>query len=161
MAEVERGGLTRNRIRTALPQGVVLPGFGTIAEGFTSPRIAKRSPPCLLTFPASLLPIALTRECLLDSEFLARLQIKGVSLDLPDDVFLQDLPFEAAERVFQRLALLDLYLSQMAPPTLRMVPIHRSRIAARRTFSARIIWPLPGSEPFRLERASPSVPCRA
>ena len=32
-------------------------------------------------------------------------------------------PLEAAERVFQRLAFLELYLSQMAPPMLTLIPI--------------------------------------
>jgi hypothetical protein len=35
-----------------------------------------------------------------------------------DDILLHDLPLEAAQRVLQRLTILELYLSQMAPPTL-------------------------------------------
>ena len=46
-----------------------------------------------------------------------------MSLDFPDDVFLQDLPFEPLERVLKRLALLKPYLSQSAPPTLARIPI--------------------------------------
>jgi hypothetical protein len=43
---------------------------------------------------------------------------------------------------------LEPYLSQMAP-------------LSRPDFSAGIMGPLPASEPSRLERAFPSVPCRA
>src|SRR6266481_3170084 len=131
----------------------------------------RRSPPAtwrtgphllpLLSLPASLLPIAFTGQRLLDAEFLARLQVKGVSLDFPDDVLLQNLPLEAAQRVLQRLALLDLYLSQMAPPTLTGIPICCSAFAARPDFSDGIIRLVPASEPSRLEPAFPSVPCRA
>src|ERR1035441_9723897 len=71
----------------------------------------------LLRFPASLLPIAFTGQGLLDAEFLARLQVKGVPFDLSDDVLLQNLFLEAAERVLNRLAILELYLSQRPPPS--------------------------------------------
>jgi hypothetical protein len=71
----------------------------------------------LLSLPAGLLAIAFTSQRLLNAQFLARLQIKGMSLDFPDYVLLQDLPFEALKRVLQRLALLEPYLSQIAPPT--------------------------------------------
>ena len=46
-----------------------------------------------------------------------------MSLDFPDYVLLQDLPLEALERVLKRLALLEPYLSQIAPPTLTRIPI--------------------------------------
>ena len=39
-----------------------------------------------------------------------------MSLDFPDYVLLQDLPLEAFERVLKRLAILEPYLSQIAPP---------------------------------------------
>jgi hypothetical protein len=51
---------------------------------------------------------------------LARLQIKGVSFDFLDDVFLQNLPLEAAERILERLTVLELYLSQVPPPAFTM-----------------------------------------
>ena len=72
----------------------------------------------LLSLPASLLPIAFAGQRLLDAELLARLQVEGVPFDFPDDVLLQNLPLEAAERVLQRLAFLELYLSQVAPPSI-------------------------------------------
>ena len=75
-----------------------------------------RSPP-LLNLPAILLSIAFTGQRLFDAEFLARLQVKSVPLDFPDDVLLQHFPLEAAERIFQRLAFLEPYLGQMVSPT--------------------------------------------
>ena len=74
-----------------------------------------RSPP-LLNLPAILLSIAFAGQRLFDAEFLTRLQVESVSLDFPDDVLLQNLPLEAAERIFQRLAFLEPYLGQMVPP---------------------------------------------
>jgi hypothetical protein len=53
-----------------------------------------------------------------------------VSFDLPDDVLLQDFPLKAAERVFQRLAFLEPYLSQLAPPALT-IPIGSPAFAGR------------------------------
>ena len=69
----------------------------------------------LLRLPASLLAVAFTGQCLLDAEFLARLQVKGVPLDFPDDVLLQNFLLEAAERVLYRFAVLQRYLGQRAP----------------------------------------------
>jgi hypothetical protein len=47
--------------------------------------------PLLLRLPASLFAIALTGQRLLETEFLAELQIKGVSFDFADDVLLNNL----------------------------------------------------------------------
>lgn len=77
----------------------------------------------LLGLPASLLTIAFTGQRLLNAQFLARLQVKGMSLDFPDYVLLQDLPLEALERVLKRLAFLEPYLSQSAPPTSTRIPM--------------------------------------
>src|SRR5260370_26974211 len=115
----------------------------------------------LLNLPASLLTIAFSDQRLLDAEFLARLQVKGVPLDFPDDVLLQNLPLEAVEGFLHRFAVLQRYLSQMAPPTLTTIPIHCSALTDRPDFSCGITWPLPASVPSRLEPAFPSVPCRA
>jgi hypothetical protein len=71
----------------------------------------------LLRIPASLLTIALAGQRLFDAEFLAWLQIEGVPFDFPDDVLLNNLPLEAAERVLHRLAVLEPYLSHMASPS--------------------------------------------
>jgi hypothetical protein len=101
-------------------------GFTVCSPASAGPGPVRRycrrpNAPPLLSLPPSLLPIALSGQRLLDSEFLSRLQVKSVSFDLPDDVFLQDFPFEAAERVFQRLAFLEFYLSQLTPPILTMI----------------------------------------
>ena len=41
--------------------------------------------------------------------------------DFLNDVFLQNLPLEAAERILERLAFLELYLSQLSPLSLSMI----------------------------------------
>src|ERR1017187_10000920 len=71
----------------------------------------------LLRLPPRLLPVAFTGQCLLDTEFLARLQVEGVPFDFTDDVLLNDLSLEAAKRVLNRLAILEPHLSQTAPPS--------------------------------------------
>ena len=69
----------------------------------------------LFRLPPRLLPIALSGQCLLDTEFLSGLQVKGVPFDFPDDVFQQYLLLEPAKCVLQRLAFLQLYFRQLAP----------------------------------------------
>ena len=54
----------------------------------------------LLNFPATFLPVAFAGQRLLGPELLARLQIKGVPLDLLNNVLLLDLSLEAAKGVF-------------------------------------------------------------
>jgi hypothetical protein len=110
----------------------------------------------LLRFPSSLLAIAFAGQRLLDAEFLARLQVERVPFHFPDDVLLHNLSLEAAESVLHRLAFLEPYLSQTAPPTLMMIPICRP-IADL----SGIIRPLPASEASRLEPPFPSAPFRA
>jgi hypothetical protein len=85
-------------------------------------------PAVLLSLPTSLLPIALTGQRGFHAALLSRLQVKGVSFDLLDDVLLQNLPLETAERILQRLAFLELYLSQLPPPTLTMISVHCSNL---------------------------------
>ena len=60
----------------------------------------------LVLLLASLLTIALTRQSGLHAALLTRLEIVGVTLDFLDDVLLLDLPFKAAQRIFERLAFL-------------------------------------------------------
>jgi len=60
--------------------------------------VAGRNSPAtafLLDFPAILLPVAFAGQRLLGPELLTRLQVKGVSLYLLDDVLLLDFPLEA------------------------------------------------------------------
>jgi hypothetical protein len=69
----------------------------------------------LLRFFASLLAIALARQCRLYALLLAGLQVVGVTLDFLDDVFLLYLPLEPAKSVFQRLAFLYTNFCQRDP----------------------------------------------
>ena len=59
-----------------------------------------------------LLPGAFASQCRLNSLLLAWLQIESVPLDVLDDFLLQDFALEAAQRVLQRFAILDLNFSQ-------------------------------------------------
>jgi hypothetical protein len=64
-------------------------------------------PDALFNFPAAFLPVSFASQCLLDPQFLARLQIEGMALDLFDDVFLLHFPFEATKGVFQGFTFLE------------------------------------------------------
>ena len=108
----------------------------------------------LFRLSASLLSIAFTGQGLFDPEFLAWLQIEGVPFDLSDDVFLQDLPLEAAEGVLPGFSILQHYLSQLPPPSR---PDSSSGIIRP---LPRAEGPLPGSEGSRAAPVFPSVPCR-
>jgi len=66
----------------------------------------------LFNFPATFLPVPFACQSLLDPQFFARLQIKRMTLDLFDDVFLLHLAFEAPEGVFQGFTVLESYFSQ-------------------------------------------------
>jgi hypothetical protein len=114
---------------------------------------------CLFSLSTCLLPVAFTGQRLLESEFLSRLQVKGVSFDFPNDVFLYHLPLETTERVFQRLPVLKLYLSQMATASIRPAADLWSVFTTRWDFSDAIIWPL--RVPQQIELPFPSIPCRA
>ena len=52
----------------------------------------------LLDFAALFFPGALARQRLFGAAAIARLQIEGVLLDILDDIFLLNLPFESPER---------------------------------------------------------------
>ena len=67
----------------------------------------------LFDFPAGLLPVSFAGQCLLDPELLTRLEVEGVTLYLLNNVLLLDFALEAAKGVFQSLALLKLYFSQI------------------------------------------------
>lgn len=72
----------------------------------------------LLHVPGSLLPVALPRQRLFRSALLTRLQIKGMSFDLSNYVFLEDLALKAPQSAFHRLAVLQVYFCQLKPPPL-------------------------------------------
>jgi hypothetical protein len=82
--------------------------------GYPGRGAAHRSSVLLFT---CFLSATFARESFLHALLLARLQVKGVPLNLLDDVFLLHLAFETPQCVFEGLALLESYLRQMiAPP---------------------------------------------
>jgi len=70
----------------------------------------------LILFFACLLARSLASECGLDALFLAGLQVKGVALDLLDNVFLLHLALETAQSVLEGFALLKPYFCQTYTP---------------------------------------------
>src|SRR3977135_862643 len=61
---------------------------------------------------AGLLTGAFASQRSLHAFFLARLQVKGVTLDLLNNVFLLHLALETAQRIFEGLTLLQSHFSQ-------------------------------------------------
>jgi|EndMetStandDraft_4_1072995.scaffolds.fasta_scaffold67473_2 hypothetical protein len=75
-------------------------------------RAALISPAWLVGFATLLLARTFTRQRLLGAATIARLQVEGVLLDILDDIFLLNLPLEAAKRALDRLAFLNFDFSQ-------------------------------------------------
>ena len=77
-----------------------------------------RSGPLLLLvlFFTSLLAGSFASECGFHTLFLAGLQVKGVALDLLDNVFLLHLALEPPQRILQRLSLLKSNFCQTDTP---------------------------------------------
>jgi hypothetical protein len=67
----------------------------------------------LVLFFTRFLAAALTGQCFFHTLLLARLQVKGVTLDLLDNVFLLHLALEATQCIFEGLALLKSYFCQL------------------------------------------------
>ena len=70
----------------------------------------------LVLFFARLLASTLASESSLDTLFLTGLQVKGVALDLLDNVFLLHLALETAQRVLEGFSLLKPYFCQTDTP---------------------------------------------
>ena len=70
----------------------------------------------LVLFFARLLASTLASESSLDTLFLTGLQVKGVALDLLDNVFLLHLALETTQRILERLALLKPHFCQTHTP---------------------------------------------
>jgi hypothetical protein len=87
-------------------------GHHTVAQGAS------------VLFFACFLSAALARQCFFDALLLARFQVKGVALDLLDDVFLLHLALEATQRILEGLALLEPYFCQLNY-TPKLVPFGR------------------------------------
>ena len=64
--------------------------------------------PVLLCVASHFLAVAFARQCLFGTTLVSGLQIKGVLLDIFDDIFLLHLPFEPPKSTFDRLAVLNL-----------------------------------------------------
>jgi hypothetical protein len=71
------------------------------------------SPLNLVLLFACFFSAALTGQCFFHALFFARLQVKGVTLDLLDDVFLLHFALEATQCIFEGLALLKSYFCQL------------------------------------------------
>jgi len=79
-------------------------------------RRAAETHRCSILFFTSFFTAAFACECFLDTLFLAGLQVKGVALNLLDDVFLLHLAFEMPQRVFEGLTLLNSDFRQLTTP---------------------------------------------
>ena len=80
-------------------------------EGSISLPIAVR-----LRISRTVLATPLPCQCRFDTHLLTRLQIECVTLDVLDDVFIENLSLEALERAFQTLAIDYLNFSQRNSP---------------------------------------------
>jgi hypothetical protein len=89
-------------------------GGGQIEQG----RPGKERPfaAFLVLFFARFLASPLASESSLDTLFFAGLQVKGVALDLLDNVFLLHLALKAAQSVLERFSLLKSYFCQTDTP---------------------------------------------
>ncbi len=88
------------------------------------PRVERRPVFTLVLLFACFLPAALAGQRFLHPFLLAWLQVKGVTLDLLNDVFLLHLALEATQRIFEGLALLKSDFSQLNY-TPKLVPFGR------------------------------------
>ena len=70
----------------------------------------------LIRFFTSFFPAAFARERFFDTLSFAGLQVKGVALNLLDDVFLLHLALETTQRVLEGLTLLKSYFRQLTTP---------------------------------------------
>jgi len=59
---------------------------------------------------------AFTSQCLLDSFLLTRFQVESVTLDIFNDVLLQDLSLKALQRALQAFTIMKLNFSQRNSP---------------------------------------------
>ena len=90
-----------------------LPGGGQMEQG----RPGTGDPLLLLVLLlANLFASALASECGFDAFFLAGLQVKGVALNLFDDVFLLNFPLETPQSVLEGFTLLQSNFRQTDTP---------------------------------------------
>jgi hypothetical protein len=110
---------------------------------------------------ATLLFCSLPRQGLLYPSLLSRLKVIRVPLHFLDDVLCQNLAFEPAQRIIQRLAFLQSNLCQTVPPLCISAKSHavRAYITFRlRRISARLLtsWYL-GFKPTIQETMRPAI----
>jgi hypothetical protein len=86
-----------------LPGSCPPPGTALPEEGPFDPPLALglnlEDPNCLLEIPATLLPVSLTGQRLLDPFSFARFQVEGMLFHFLDDVLLLDFSLEPAEGI--------------------------------------------------------------
>ena len=79
-------------------------------------KISSLKSVCLILLFANFLASALASECGFDAFFLAGLQVKGVALNLFDDVFLLNFPLEPPQSVLEGFTLLQSNFRQTDTP---------------------------------------------
>jgi hypothetical protein len=89
----------------------VLHGFSS-ESGSTPLASLRPGEDFLLGLAANLFPVPFPGQGLLRPSLVTGFQVETVLLDVLDDIFLLNLPFESAEGVLNRLALLELDLGQ-------------------------------------------------
>jgi len=70
----------------------------------------------LFDIAGALLAVTLSGESFLCAAFFARLQVKRVPLDFLNNIFLLNLPFEAAQRTLKRFTVLQMDFCQLISP---------------------------------------------
>ena len=108
LPECERGGGTETRPRCSPSwlNNKSAPVRGAAGNTLFCPSIR------LVVVLSGLLAGSFSRQGLLDPALFAWLQVKGMSFDFFDDVFLLDLALETAESVLERLSFLKSHFSQ-------------------------------------------------
>jgi hypothetical protein len=98
-------------------------------ENRTSHPLGGDGPYELILLFASLFTTPFTRQSFLHAFLLARFEIKGMSLDFLDNVFLLYLPLKAAQGVFERFSLLQSHFCQRnyTPKLVQMGPVFIAR----------------------------------
>ena len=85
------------------------------------PPLGRAARNSLILLFASFLPAALPRQRFFHTLFFARLQVKGVTLNLLDDVFLLHFTLETAQCIFEGFSLLQSNFGQRTN-TPKLVP---------------------------------------
>jgi hypothetical protein len=87
--------------------------FPTAIRKGNGPPLRAAAHITLVLFFACFLSAALAGQCFLHPLLFARLQVKGVTLDLLDNIFLLHFALEATQCILEGLALLKSYFCQL------------------------------------------------